>query len=254
MFSLGNLSEKRRVLGVGNGGFEGGYGRDLLWGCGEEEMRRMRVLDLYVGIGYFALCYLKRGVQQVWGWDLNAWSVEGLRRGCWENGWWCMVVEVDDEGELVSPTVEELVTLLGGRVGGERGSLEYPRCIAFRGDNKWAVKVAEDVQREADNRSDVGREACTRFDHVNLGLLPNSSDSWPQAVDLVADSGYLHIHTCAGSLEVAQASEDCAARLGLLLRQHGPGLEAQVVHVEQVKTYAPGVVHCVFDVQINKNS
>jgi len=54
-------------------------------------VRGEEIADLYVGIGYFAFSYVKAGARRVWGWDLNPWSIEGLRRGAELNGWKCAV-------------------------------------------------------------------------------------------------------------------------------------------------------------------
>jgi len=72
MFSRGNISEKKRVLSF-------------------PDVEGQEVADLFVGIGYFAFSYLKAGAKRVWGWDLNSWSVEGLRRGAEMNRWRCGV-------------------------------------------------------------------------------------------------------------------------------------------------------------------
>lgn len=72
MFSRGNITEKTRVLKF-------------------PDVKGQEIADLYVGIGYFAFSYLKGGAKRVWGWDLNWWSVEGLRRGAEMNGWNCAV-------------------------------------------------------------------------------------------------------------------------------------------------------------------
>ena len=72
MFSRGNITEKARVLNF-------------------PDVKGEEIADLFVGIGYFAFSYLKAGAKRVWGWDLNAWSIEGLRRGAELNGWTCVV-------------------------------------------------------------------------------------------------------------------------------------------------------------------
>ena len=43
-------------------------------------------IDLYAGIGYFVFSYARLGFR-VLCWELNPWSVEGLRRGAEANGW-----------------------------------------------------------------------------------------------------------------------------------------------------------------------
>lgn len=55
------------------------------------DVKDQEVADLYVGIGYFAFSYMKAGAKRVWGWDLNAWSVEGLKRGAKMNNWSCVI-------------------------------------------------------------------------------------------------------------------------------------------------------------------
>jgi tRNA wybutosine-synthesizing protein 2 len=76
MFSRGNITEKARVLQF-------------------PDVKGQEVADLYIGIGYFAFSYLKAGAKRVWGWDLNAWSVEGLQRGARSNDWSCVVNSED---------------------------------------------------------------------------------------------------------------------------------------------------------------
>ncbi|CAR25065.1 tRNA(Phe) (4-demethylwyosine(37)-C(7)) aminocarboxypropyltransferase [Lachancea thermotolerans CBS 6340] len=63
MFSRGNIKEKKRILDT----YPDIGGRDIV--------------DLYAGIGYFTLSYLKAGARRVFCFELNPWSTEGLRRG-----------------------------------------------------------------------------------------------------------------------------------------------------------------------------
>ncbi|KPI39010.1 tRNA wybutosine-synthesizing protein 2 [Cyphellophora attinorum] len=176
MFSQGNLSEKKRILGTA--------GRDYFEGQNEADIERMEVLDMYVGIGYFALCYLARGVSRVWGWDLNGWSIEGLRRGCVANGWRCLVVEVSDDGKGMAPPAEELVRLLQNE--NDLPLDQRTRCIAFRGNNEHAAAIVGAIDEERRRQDSVTQ--LLRFDHVNLGLLPDSRPSWSTAMELAAES------------------------------------------------------------------
>ena len=84
MFSRGNITEKSRVLNF-------------------PDVKDQEIADLYIGIGYFAFSYLKAGARRVWGWDLNAWSVEGLKRGAEMNRWSCAVnPEAEDEAQIMA--------------------------------------------------------------------------------------------------------------------------------------------------------
>lgn len=67
MFSRGNIKEKKRILDT----FVEINGND--------------VVDLYAGIGYFTLSYMKLGAKNVFCFDLNPWSIEGLKRGILAN-------------------------------------------------------------------------------------------------------------------------------------------------------------------------
>jgi len=244
MFSRGNLSEKRRILGTVNKGQ-----RSVMAGSAAHEIENMQVLDLYVGIGYFALCYLARGVSRVWGWDLNPWSIEGLRRGCEANGWACVVLRVDDDGECDRSTISDLVSRLRPNV--HLRQEDRIRCIAFVGDNRWAAKVMRTIDMECSQQLGAEAEASqTKFQHVNLGMLPTSVASWPNAAALVAPSGELHVHENVQFSDIDQKRSEVESRLThMLSRQYGQRC-ARVAHVEHVKTYAPGIIHCVFDVEV----
>lgn len=238
MFSQGNLSEKKRVLGTA--------GKDIFEGQDVTEIEKMQVLDMYVGIGYFALCYLARGVSRVWGWDLNGWSIEGLRRGCEANGWKCAVVEVSRDGEATSPSIEHLVQQLQGEEG--LPLEQQTRCIAFRGNNEHALGIVKAIEAERARQNISGSKL--RFDHVNLGLLPSSMASWIPAMQLVRETGRLHIHKNSPVAMSDQAETDMVEPTLKIMAETLFGTSCRVVHVEHVKTYGPGVEHRVLDLHI----
>lgn len=237
MFSHGNLSEKRRILAHPDS-----TGRPYFSGKTLAQVNQMHILDMYVGIGYFALCYLARGVHRVWGWDLNPWSIEGLRRGCEANGWRCMVVHVSDTGECDNSQLRSLVAQLAGEQVMHLD--DQLRCVAFVGDNKWAPSVLRHLE-------ELQGHIPARFDQINLGLLPSSVASWPSAVHLVAMPGILHVHENIHITDLKRKTAEIEDNLTHLLYELGRKGTARVVHVEQVKTYAPGVIHCVLDVQVD---
>jgi tRNA wybutosine-synthesizing protein 2 len=93
--------------------------------------------------------------------------------------------------------------------------------------------------------------------HVNLGLLPRSRDTWRDAVRLVnrEGGGWIHAHENVGVVEMVERKEEIEGMFqGYVTEVDGESKEkrrkAKVEHVERVKMYAPGVVHCVFDVWI----
>ena len=244
MFSRGNVSEKERILGAnGSGPFPGLSTSELGQTLGKAE-----VLDMYVGIGYFAFSYLARGVKRVWGWDLNPWSIEGLRRGCEANGWRSLLVRVADNGSLDNTSVENIAkTIIESDENDQQQSI---RCVAFLGDNKWSTQIMEQLLQTM--RPAHGNQHELNVRHVNLGLLPTSKHSWESAVRVVGElGGWLHVHENVQVSSIEAQTREIVRTLKELLRTGRPGdWQVQCQHVEHVKTYAPGVMHCVFDVLI----
>ena len=246
MFSRGNITEKTRILDVGSNAnpFTGLTKEEL-----DAPLNEIDVLDLYVGIGYFAFSYLARGVRRVWGWDLNPWSIEGLRKGCEANGWCCLVVEVGDNGELQNISVEELARLVS--TSGQDGDSGQIQCVAFRGNNKWATRVmssiADHLKRSSRNSS------ALHIRHVNLGLLPSSHAGWEAGARLVdgGHGGWLHVHENVGMQQIEAKSHAVVEPLrGMLKAADRHRWQVECKHIAPVKTYAPGVMHCVFDISV----
>jgi tRNA wybutosine-synthesizing protein 2 len=236
MFSRGNVTEKARVLGLGNR-FDGLDASSL----GGQDVGEISVVDLYAGIGYFSFSYLKRGVKRVWGWELNGWSVEGLRRGCLKNGWGCKVIPLDESGALRGVTYTAVVDEL----------TDDDRIVLFHGDNRLAAEIMANIQPLLQKKYG-GAWAPIR--HVNLGLLPSSQPTWDSSLKLLDREygGWTHVHENVDISEIDVKTRDIVAEYERL----GSSLVGQVLnitcdHVEKVKTYAPGVMHCVYDIHVN---
>ncbi|KAJ9631117.1 S-adenosylmethionine-dependent methyltransferase [Knufia peltigerae] len=274
MFSRGNTSEKARILGIptGTGSSGGGgehdndtcSGRDNVTFPGlttdASQHQKMDVIDFYVGIGYFAFCYLTRGVRRVYGWDINPWSIEGLRRGCEANGWSCLVIRVDENGSMVNQTPADVARSIGRDEADDgnghdhdRGRQPKIRCVAFLGDNKWTDKVMGEIQKAG---------VALDIRHANLGLLPTSRGSWENAVKAICGrhdtngEGWLHIHENVDVRDIEKKKTEITHDIASLVKRQFSAQESDMAwsvscdHVEQVKTYAPGVMHCVYDVHI----
>ncbi len=245
MFSRGNVAEKTRILGENNNSkFPGLNECELGQAPGEVD-----VLDMYVGIGYFAFSYLARGFMRVYGWDLNPWSLEGLRRGCEANGWRCLLVSVADGGNLDGTSVKDLAKSI---VESDQGHADKRiRCVAFSGDNQWSPQIMAALDQAMQRQQMIHRNLCVR--HINLGLLPSSRKSWKGGVVVINAywGGWLHVHENVDIQDINASSHRITQKLEGLLASHKTGpWQARCEHVEQVKTYAPGVVHCVFDVLV----
>ncbi|KAL4919764.1 S-adenosyl-L-methionine-dependent methyltransferase [Aspergillus aurantiobrunneus] len=236
MFSRGNISEKARILGHGST-FDGMDEVTL----GGQSVDDTAVVDMYAGIGYFVFSYLRRGVKRVWGWEINGWSVEGLRRGCVENGWGCRVVRMQSGGQLSIPVAELAESLR-----------ETDRVVIFHGDNGFAAGIMEEVRAAMETR-----QGWASIRHVNLGLLPSSRASWGNACKILdkGKGGWVHVHENVDIQQIEEKRSEIAASLESLWTQPVSKLvdtkpRAECRHVEQVKTYAPGVMHCVFDIRL----
>ncbi|PNS18437.1 hypothetical protein CAC42_6254 [Sphaceloma murrayae] len=243
MFSAGNIREKTRLLTLPSVTRAVEEGR--------KEGRGFAVVDLYVGIGYFAFSYLAAGADVVLGWDLNPWSIEGARRGAGEKGWGVDVrVTGLERGEGVN----------GGHESVDHGSdaqaEAVEECSGKIDEGKKLLLYCEG------NKHAVGRlrclEALPPVRHVNCGLLPTSRDSWEIAVQVLDRElgGWVHVHENFGIKELDEKAEGVRKSIEALARTHGWDGETRVTidQIFKVKSYAPGVMHYVIDVHIDPNA
>ncbi|XP_076005208.1 tRNA wybutosine-synthesizing protein 2 homolog [Genypterus blacodes] len=187
------------------------------------DCREETVVDLYAGIGYFTLPYLVHaGARHVHACEWNPDAVEALQKNLAANG-------------------------------------VAHRCTVYQGDNRQL-------------------QLCDLADRVNLGLIPSSEDGWPVACRLLkrTTGGVLHIHQNVSSpfpntavtpakegsaaqrasgkkadKEVREAwADDTAGRISLMLKDvTGAQWRTNVLHLENVKSYAPHVHHIVLDLE-----
>lgn len=210
MFSRGNIKEKARLL-------EFPKAEDEEW-----------AVDLYAGIGYFVFSYASLGFRVVC-WEINPWSVEGLRRGANANRWSVKVVRGD---ELRLP-MEEILA------GGEQ-------ITVFLESNELAMGRLKSLQETGGLVKQVR--------HVNCGFLPTSEPMWKPAWDITKESSeaWLHLHDNVGVDDIDSRRHSIEALAGSWANSESGPSTPRVSHVEQVKTFAPGVWHCVFDVHIKR--
>ncbi|TPX17125.1 uncharacterized protein E0L32_003243 [Thyridium curvatum] len=227
MFSRGNIKEKARLLSFHSP--DESHAEEVI------TARRTRTkfmlkdkwaVDLYAGIGYFVFSYARLGMR-VLCWELNAYSVEGLRRGALKNGWTVRVVS----GEALELPTAELIS------GGER-------IVVFLESNARALGRVQEL-----------RETHTYFEalHVNCGFLPSSEPIWQPSLEIVGD-GWLHLHENVGVRDIENRRKAIHEQL-----TQWTGADERdrrwvdVEHVELVKTFAPDVWHCVFDVYVARS-
>ena len=215
MFSRGNISEKTRILKL-ESLTENGLG-----GRPEETS----AVDIFAGIGYFAFSFAKAGVGKVLCWEMNPWSVEGLRRGAKRNRWGAEVIK-NDSASNETVNVEE-------------------RLIVFQESNEHAAKRVVSI-----------RARIPPIRHVNCGLLPSSEASWEVAVQVLDPTGgWIHVHENIAKKDIESRVEEVVHILKGLVVKHSVSeteehWKVECDHVEQVKSYAPGVFHYVLDISI----
>lgn len=211
MFSRGNISEKARLLTLPS----------VVEAVNEGTCA---AVDLYAGIGYFAFSYVRAGVTKVLCWDLSAWSCEGLRRGASKNRWRTILFE---EGRVREQDLAE----------------SEARLLVFNESNVLApARVAKMVDRLPPIR------------HVNCGMLPSSRQSLELAAELLDEgyAGWIHVHENFLVEEIETRAEGTRVELEVILRhQRNAGVCVQIEYINRLKSYAPGVMHCVIDIVVH---
>lgn len=143
MFSRGNIKEKKRLL-------DNFKGLNSSW-----------VFDLYAGIGYFSLSYLKNGGRLLC-WELNPWSVEALRRNCELNKFTYKVNDLTYD--------------------------ENTQIFIFNDTNENTIHTIQKL---------LSAPKHLNISHINLGLLPSSQQSWnttKQLLDISTSPTIIHVH------------------------------------------------------------
>lgn len=213
MFSRGNISEKARLISLPSVQRAVHEGKVNGKGC--------TAVDLYAGIGYFAFSYLRAGFSNVLCWDLNPWSIEGLRRGADANKWPSILYSEHDSMEDLTET--------------------DAKVLIFNESNENATKR---IQEKRCNLPPVR--------HVNCGLLPTSHGSWQTALDVLDPNrgGWIHVHENFAIEEIEQKVQEVQETFQELVGKTCAETNVEVEHVNRLKSYAPGVMHCVLDIHI----
>jgi tRNA wybutosine-synthesizing protein 2 len=224
MFSRGNITEKARLLNFHNSSSSSSstatnHRRQ------RSDLKGKWSVDLYAGIGYFVFSYAKLGMR-VLGWELNPWSVEGLRRGAKRNGWSVRIVQGDD---LRRPVAE----VMGDEM-----------IVIFLEDNRFAAERLAELRRAME----------VHVLHVNGGLLPTSRDTWETSWLMTRESSeaWLHLHENVGEDDIVSRRDAIEGLFREWISVDASSGTVAVEHIEKVKRFSPRVWHCVFDVYITK--
>lgn len=243
MFSRGNVKEKARLLDFHRSSSPAPQAPGLSHRVRPaSELKGKYALDLYAGIGYFVFSYAKLGMR-VLCWEINPWSVEGLRRGAMANKWTVKVFQGED---LEKKTTGEML---------QEADMEGVQIVVFLEGNESARRRVRKLRGEGTELDVI---------HVNGGFLPTSEkswrDSWEGVVGKGVGDGWLHLHE---NVHVKDIESRRGQIQGIMdgwnqeLDTESGGTtktKTMVEHVELVKTFAPDVWHCVFDVYITRCS
>ncbi|KAI9744849.1 MAG: hypothetical protein M1818_001774 [Claussenomyces sp. TS43310] len=227
MFSRGNIKEKARIMSFHHPEAARTLARKRV-----RNWERGSAVDLYAGIGYFVFSYAAMGMLSILGWEINPWSVEGLRRGAIGNGWKVKVVR----GIELKKPMHELLS-------------DGDHIVIFEENNEYAGSRIAELRRLQHPRPGcalLGENVV----HVNCGLLPDSRPSWRTALHALSRErgGWLHLHENVAKPDIEGRSREIEKEFCNWTTSSGRLVEME--HVELVKTFAPGVWHCVFDVYV----
>ncbi|KAL8817266.1 MAG: hypothetical protein Q9223_003871 [Gallowayella weberi] len=232
MFSRGNISEKTRLLNLLSTASTSGTRKPL------RKPSKYTAVDLYAGIGYFAFSYAKAGAEKILCWELNGWSIEGLKRGAKKNGWTVKVVDNEKDEKTLRDEDQEAKETANERL------------LVFHESNSNAATRVETL-----------RDRLPPVRHVNCGYLPSSSGSWEVAVKVLdpVEGGWIHAHENVATQDIKRRKGEVLELFKDLVSQcynAGSGayrFNVECQHVERVKAYAPGVMHCVFDIELSSD-
>lgn len=213
MFSRGNIKEKARILGIAKEYYK-------------KTQIQTTAVDLYAGIGYFTFSYAASGgFKSVLCWELNPWSTEGLVKGAALNKW-----------KTVTDGVAKNVIAMPGD-----GKISDPTIVVLNEDNTHAFdRISKACGSQAPNIS-----------HINMGLLPHAHLAFPVAIKISLFSAlpevFLHIHENVSIADFDKWITETTEQLQLL-----SNTVITFLHLEKIKTYAPGVWHICGDFIVHK--
>lgn len=227
MFSRGNISEKARIQRLASSACQ----NNPKGPCASYVSEQSTAVDLYAGIGYFAFSYAKAGVAKVLCWEINPWSVKGLEKGARVNRWSTRTFHrAEDDNAVLENAMEK----------------EH-RIFIFEENNENAI-----------NRIKRIRDLIPPIRQVNCGYLPSSKDSWKTAVAALdpREGGWIHAHENIAKRDIEQRKCEIVNTFTDLVKEvHGPddviNRLVSCEHLERVKSYAPGVIHCVLDIAVS---
>ncbi len=88
---------------------------------------------------------------------------------------------------------------------------------------------------------------------VCLGLLPSSKKGWELAARVIStDGGVFHVHENVNDDNIEQFGVDMLVEFDRLFQLYHKSFKMTITHTEKVKSYAPHVLHVVYDVKLTR--
>ncbi|KAH8205663.1 hypothetical protein TruAng_000157 [Truncatella angustata] len=274
MFSRGNVKEKARLLDFHKPSPSQSRENRVM---SQKALKNRWAVDLYAGIGYFTFSYAKLGLH-VLCWELNPWSVAGLKQAASPNGFDVRVIEGEDLQNLDMRTIlaqpSQITVFVESNVNAKRridqlrklggeldmnddGDPDSNSGIKTKSSNS-SYKSSDSSMRHSDlveeDEGEVRSLNTVEVLHINGGFLPTSEPTWQDAWNLVREGrkAWLHLHENVGVNDIEKRKAEILQLFDGFCTSEGLMRHITVEHVEQVKTFAPGVWHCVFDVYITR--
>jgi len=249
MFSAGNVTEKARLLTLPSV-LSAVKDANMQLGCKllapiTGTSAGCAAVDMFAGIGYFAFSYAHAGVRTILCWDLNPWSIEGLRRGAAANKWGTSTFSCPNSDVAARDPVNDT------EVEAETAVLAPPnaRLLLFCESN---VHAGARIRRM--------RTGLPPIRHVNCGMLPTIGAAWKGAVEAVDPwlGGWVHLHETVDERKMDVRVEEIVGNVEAHWRsldrrypESSQGERIRLEHVERVKSMGPRLWHVVLDIWIS---
>jgi len=88
-------------------------------------------------------------------------------------------------------------------------------------------------------------------DRICLGLLPSSEQGWPlAAIALKPSGGILHVHENVNDDNINNFSDYLVQKMIDFFFNENKSVDIKIIKIEKVKSYAPHILHIVFDLLV----
>ena len=174
------------------------------------------VVDLYAGIGYYTLPLLIKGkAQYLYACEWNPEAIKALKFNLVMN------------------------------------NIPSNRYMVLEGDNRLTTQYNDPLENESTTTFSSLKESINdSADRISLGLLPSSKPGLSTAIRLLKRSGgWMHVHENVKESSIQDFAKTLVKDISLIAKgTYHKDWEVECRHIEKVKSYAPRIIHVVFDI------